>query len=224
MAHQSKHIKSLALPTLTTIVLAMVLAFCLGPLMGCSSDENEAASDNQSSVQSTSSNAGSNTDSKAEPTELKIDTDSYAITLPSAWAKYASVVYDTEGNAQVVYKNNASVVLLTCSVNEASDELDGGDIGNGMVYSTELSDDKRLDVWAPNYSYQFWYAATAKDATDEYAALSDDEKARIIKLTSGQKVSMKKLTHVKTESEYLKKYGTCHEYLGNLINEGITVK
>lgn len=236
MTHDSKRSKNTLLPAVATLLLTLVLAFALGPMTGCSTDSGSQES-HESEQQTTASkasqsaaadssgtNAGTSDEAASAKQPFKIDTESYSIELPAEWNKYADVEYDTNGNAQVVYKSNAQVVLLTCAVNDASDEVTEGDIGNGLVQSVKLGSDKRLDVWAPNYAFQFWQEHVSNDGTSDYGKLSNAEKKRIIKLTSGKNVNMKKLYKVKSETKVLKKYGTNYEYLGKLVKKGASVK
>lgn len=238
MTHDSKRSKNTLLPAVATLLLTLVLAFALGPMTGCSTDSGSQES-HESEQQTTASKASRSTaadssctnagtshsdEAASEKQPFKIDTESYSIELPAEWNKYADVEYDTNGNAQVVYKSNAQVVLLTCAVNDASDEVTEGDIGNGLVQSVKLGSDKRLDVWAPNYAFQFWQEHVSNDGASDYGKLSNAEKKRIIKLTSGKNVNMKKLYKVKSETKVLKKYGTNYEYLGKLVKKGASVK
>lgn len=239
MTHDSKRSKNTLLSAVATLLLALVLAFVLGPMTGCSSGDAGQESNESSGEQTTtdessqdatssSSNENASTSSSEKTTNtkqpFKIDTESYSIELPAEWSKYADVEYDTNGNAQVVYKSNAQVVLLTCAINDANDPVTEGDIGNGLVQSVKLGNDKRLDVWAPNYAFQFWQEHVSNDATNDYGKLSNAEKKRIIKLTSGKNVNMKKLYKVKSETKALKKYGTNYKYLGKLVKKGVSVK
>ncbi len=198
---------------ISLIALVFLLIFSVNFLSGCNGSNNEEASKSSSAAENTT-----------ESETLKIDTDNYSIELPKAWASFADVEYDSEENAQVVCKNNSSIALLTCSLSSSDDEITGGDIGNGMVYSTDLSDGKRLDVWAPNYLYLFWADATGVQGSESYASISDEDKQTIIELTSGQDIKIKKLTKVKSEEKLINKYGTPYEYLGNLISDNVTIK
>lgn len=239
MTHDSKRSKNTLLPAIATLLLAAILAFALAPMTGCSSGSDDKESHESSAEQTTangspqgSASSSSNKNASASSSEkttnakqpFKIDTKSYSIELPAEWSKYADVEYDTNGNAQVVYKSNAQVVLLTCAVNDASDPVTEGDIGNGLVSSVEMGANKRLDVWAPNYTFLFWQERVSKDGTNDYGKLSNAEKEGIIKLTSGKQVKMKQLYKVKSETKVLKKYGTSYKYLGKLVKKGVSVK
>lgn len=233
MTHDTKRSKNTLLPALAFFALAIVLALVLGPMTGCSSDDGDQGTKGESgqTASSSSSEQGSGNDAAAtsdgpdaKNQTFKIDTESYSIELPSEWSKYADVEYDTNGNAQVVYKSNAQVVLLTCAVNDASDDVVEGDIGNGLARSIKLGDGKRLDVWAPNYTFLFWQEHVSKDGTTDYGTLSNHEKERIIKLTSGKSVKTKDLYKVKSETKMVKKYGTNYKYLGKLVKKGVSVK
>lgn len=239
MTHDSKRSKNTLLSAVATLLLALVLAFVLDPMTGCSSGSDGKESHESSAEQTTaddspqgSASSSSNKNVSASSSEkttkakqpFKIDTESYSIELPAEWSEYADVEYDTNGNAQVVYKSNAQVVLLTCTVNDANDDVAEGDIGNGLVQSVKIGNGKRLDVWAPNYVFQFWQEHVGNDGTNDYGKLSNVEKERIIKLTSGKQVKTKQLYKVKSETKVLKKYGTNYKYLGKLVKKGVSVK
>lgn len=213
MQHRVMNTKKNFLSLIALLFICLLAALSLYTLNGCSSSSSDA-----------SSSESNQSEQSADSGTFKINTDHYAIELPEKWADYADVEYDSEGNAQVVYKNNSSIVLLTCSLGKTDDESTSGDIGNGMVYSTDLNDGKRLDVWAPNYIYLFWADATKVQGAESYASLTDDEKEAIIKLTSGQKIKMKKLAKVKTEEKLVNKYNIPYEYLGSLLSDNTTVK
>ncbi len=105
-----------------------------------------------------------------------VTTDYYSFDIPEFWLEFVTITCTSPNGypfVTVSYKDHSDLTLIRLEVVDADAELNGGDIGNGLIAYWYNGRGQRIEMWARNYVYISQWPSDYYPSEFDEAALID---------------------------------------------------